>query len=107
MPDSPSHRMRMLEHLEKQAMPMKRWNQKGSKAAIVRMSELRAAKLSREKVDLMYRWAEVTGRSRERVAEWWTLAQADGLGSYSSDQVRIDWLKAAIAKARGVLHQNI
>lgn len=99
MPSTQEHRERVLAHLEGRAVPMKRWNRKGSSAAIIRMSELRARKLDHQKAELMYRWAAATGRKREQAGEWWTLAQTDGLRPGCPLQARIDWLKSAIAKA--------
>lgn len=54
---------------------MKRWNQKGSKAALVRMAELRDRKRRLLQSELIEKWAAHTGRPAN---EWWEAAKASG-----------------------------
>lgn len=74
---------------------MKRWNQKGSRHAKVRMAELRERKLRLKLSGAIRDWAERTGNDERN---WWTLAQAFGLEHrIHSGLNAIDHTKACIA----------
>ena len=71
---------------------VKRWNQKGTVHAKVRMSELRDRKLQYRKSAAITQWAIRTGKDAKT---WWDEAQAAGITRQHSILERIHWLEGA------------